>query len=903
MCALNGMAPVHAQTVASSGDVAPLPVQSPSWLVGGGLTVGDSATGSLSIQNGASVENDWAYVGNATGGTGTIFVLGKDGAGNASTWTTSGQASFGTQAGSIGTMLILNGGVASADSAVIGLDAGSSGIITVSDTDSSWTLATQNAFRVGASGRGLLVIQNGAAVHSGQALIGEVSGSNGTVFVAGRGSVWDPLNNIYVGFEGTGELTVSDGASVSTAGSSSPGAAATLYIGYRAGSTGTVTVSSPTVATATIRATDRVEVGNTGTGTLTIQKGGLVRAGSNTWIAIDNNATGILNLQGNATGRGILETGSVIKGHGVATLNLDGGILRSLRNTSDFLVGFAAQAVGSEGAWFDTDTYDVGVNSAFSGTSSLNKLGSGILTLTADSTAFSGITQVQAGTLEIGGALGGPVQVGTGARLTGTGRVGATVNRGTIAPGPRTGFGTLTIAGDYAASGGNLEIRTRLGDDNSPTDKLVITGATAGTTPVQVTNAGGSGAATQRGIQVVQVNGLSAGQFQLSNPDYVIGGQPAIVAGAYGYVLQKESSDGNWYLRSSLKDVTAPGPGTPLPGEPTPGVPTAPPGGGSAGPDGPLLYQPGVPVYEAYANTLLLLSQPSTLRQRVGNRQYDPADSHRDGAWVRLEGAGGQFKPSASTTLERQTIDGWKAQFGIERDLYAGQHDSRLVAGLAMHYGSANTRASSPFGNGSIGTTSYGLATTLTWYGKDGAYVDAQAQANLFDSDLRSRLAGNLEDGQKAQGYVFSVEGGKAIALDDGFALVPQAQLSYVTARFGSFDDTFGARIDNNRTSSLLGRVGLALDYRQSWEDARGRRQQANYYGVVNVKHEFLDGSRMHVADVPVTSRMRRTWTGIGLGVNHRHDERYDFYGEVAADTDFAGSYALSATAGIRIAF
>nr|WP_325048271.1 autotransporter outer membrane beta-barrel domain-containing protein [Achromobacter spanius] len=901
------MTPVRAQGVTSSGDVWPSPAQSPNWLVGGDLVVGDAAAGSLSIDDGGQVSNDWAYIGNGPGAVGTLTVSGKDGAGNASTWTSTGQASIGVQSGSTGIMQILNGGAAASEWAVIGSEAGSLGTVTVSDAGSAWTISTPYAFLVGASGDGTLIVQNGAAVHSGQALIGQSSGSNGAVLVTGRGSVWDPFNNIYVGFEGSGALNVGDGASVSTEASARPGGAATLYIGYRAGSDGTVTVSSTTADTATIRVTDRVEVGNGGTGTLNIDKGGLVRAGSDTWIAIENSATGTLNLRGDATGRGVLETGSVIKGDGDVDLTVDGGILRSTRDTADFLVGFSTQAVGSEGAWFDTGTYDVRVNSAFSGTSSFNKLGAGILTLTADSSAFSGISRVQAGTLQVDGALGGPMQVDAGARLTGIGRVGATVNRGTIAPGPRSGFGTLTIAGDYAAAGGSLAIRTRLGDDNSPTDRLVITGATSGATPVQVTNAGGSGAATQRGIQIVQVNDLSAGQFQLSNPDYVIGGQPAIVAGAYGYVLQKEPSDGSWYLRSSLKDVTVPGPGTdPTPEVPTPGVPAPEmpaPGGGSASPDDPMLYQPGVPVYEAYANTLLLLSQPSTLRQRVGNRQYDPADSGHDGAWVRLEGAGGQFKPSTSTTLARQTIDGWKAQFGIDRDLYAGQGDSRLVAGLAMHYGSASTRASSPFGNGSIGTTSYGLATTLTWYGKDGAYVDAQAQANLFDSDLRSRLAGKLEDGQKAQGYVFSVEGGKAFALDDGFALVPQAQLSYVTARFGSFDDTFGARIDNNRTSSLMGRIGLALDYKQSWQDARGRQQQSTYYGIVNVKHEFLDGSRIHVADVPVDSRMRRTWTGIGLGVNHRHDERYHFYGEVAADTDFAGSYALSATAGIRIAF
>src|SRR5690606_34088448 len=142
--------------------------------------------------------------------------------------------------------------------------------------------------------------------------------------------------------------------------------------------------------------------------------------------------------------------------------------------------GFATQAVAAGGAWFDTNGHEVGVGTAFSGTSVLNKLGAGRLTLSGNSAAFTGNTEVQAGTLQVDGVLGGPVDVRAGARLTGTGRVGATINRGTIAPGPRSGFGPLTIAGDYAAQGGGLEIRTRLGGDDSPTDKLVITGASAG---------------------------------------------------------------------------------------------------------------------------------------------------------------------------------------------------------------------------------------------------------------------------------------------------------------------------------------------------------------------------------------------------------------------------------------
>ena len=59
-----------------------------------------------------------------------------------------------------------------------------------------------------------------------------------------------------------------------------------------------------------------------------------------------------------------------------------------------------------------------------------------------------------------------------------------------------------------------------------------------------------------------------------------------MIAGAYGYRLYKGGAstptDGDWYLRSSLLN------------DPT-------------GPQAPL-YQPGVPVYEAYGQTLLSLT-------------------------------------------------------------------------------------------------------------------------------------------------------------------------------------------------------------------------------------------------------------------------------------------------------
>src|SRR3546814_16668596 len=77
-------------------------------------------------------------------------------------------------------------------------------------------------------------------------------------------------------------------------------------------------------------------------------------------------------------------------------------------------------------------------------------------------------------------------------------------------------------------------------------------------------------------------------------------------------------TDGDWYLRSSLLD----------PGEPgDPDVPTPP------------LYQPGVPIYEAYGANLQALNGLPTLQQRVGNRSWAAgANAEGSGSWGRMEG-------------------------------------------------------------------------------------------------------------------------------------------------------------------------------------------------------------------------------------------------------------------------
>ncbi len=68
---------------------------------------------------------------------------------------------------------------------------------------------------------------------------------------------------------------------------------------------------------------------------------------------------------------------------------------------------------------------------------------------------------------------------------------------------------TLTVQGNYVGNNGQLRLQTVLGADDSPSDKLVVSGGTlTGSTAIAVTNLGGAGAlTTQDGIEVVQAQG------------------------------------------------------------------------------------------------------------------------------------------------------------------------------------------------------------------------------------------------------------------------------------------------------------------------------------------------------------------------------------------------------------
>ena len=136
--------------------------------------------------------------------------------GAGSTWTNTGTLVVGGQG--TGTLTIQDGGtVNSGGGGSVGLAAGSNGTVTVTGPGSSWINGPSGGLNIGSFGTGTLTIANGGRVINITAVtanIGNGAGSHGTVTVTGAGSTWSNSSGVNIGNLGTGTLTIADGGIV-----------------------------------------------------------------------------------------------------------------------------------------------------------------------------------------------------------------------------------------------------------------------------------------------------------------------------------------------------------------------------------------------------------------------------------------------------------------------------------------------------------------------------------------------------------------------------------------------------------------------------------------------------------------------------------------------------------------
>ncbi len=707
------------------------------------------------------------------------------------------------------------------------------GSITTSGVDSMGIEATDNSAGVARGGAGALTI--------------DAVGAKGptSIQTSGPGAY-----GAYANLGGT--IAIAD-ASISTSGAQADGLRATLGDAL-----------NPSLSTANVAPSSITMTGGSITTT---------GAGAN-GVSLDGGTSVSLNgVAVNAAGSGVSVTDANQNGK-TNTVAMAGGALASQED---------AFAVNGANAAID-----------ISGTAPITPASGNLLNLSHGATAtFTATGETLNGNIIADAASSGDVYLNNGTVLTGmvdpvsmtidansrwnvtASSVAANMsNAGTIAfaapadPGNAAGYSTLT-ARNYVGNNGTIILNTKLGADNSPSNKLIIDGGSAtGATTLLVKNTNGAGAATTGdGIVLVDaINGAttSPGAFKLGS---------AVSAGAYDYNLNYQNlakSDQSWYLRSI------------------------------ATPSGPAL-SPTAQTALPYADVLSNFAQTTlgTLQQRTGNRVWNNGSVDGRGAWGRIVGQYSSYSPKSGSSYT-QGIGFLQAGY---EGVAAHRSGGELTVGAYATAGTSSahidvtrdpvTSAARP--GGKITSTGTGLGLNATWLGKNGLYADAVSQFTWYDSNLSNK------NGTGNQGWstAASLEFGKRFDLGSGWSLVPQTQLAWTHVDFDGYTDNSGNKISLGKGDSLQGRIGARVE-KQS--DSVSRDLQL--YGIANLSYEFMNGTSIDVAGSTLDQRDQRLWGEVGAGTTYALNKNWKMYAEadyaMALSGKSGSNYAVKGTAGLR---
>ncbi|AWY39323.1 autotransporter outer membrane beta-barrel domain-containing protein [Pseudomonas putida] len=592
----------------------------------------------------------------------------------------------------------------------------------------------------------------------------------------------------------------------------------------------------------------------------------------------------------------------------------------TLRNLSETILAQTPSIDGGTGIdvlTFDRTTTSVPGRYVNFETVNLNNasqldLGSGNLVL-GDSASGTGVFNIDgSSTLTSQQGSVAPFTAGQAATLNNAGIIDLTTGNS------RTND-TLTVQGNYAGSGGQLRVQSVLGDDSSPSDKLVVNnGKLTGTTTIDVTNLNGAGAATlQNGIQVVQAQGTAtsdAGAFTLKAP---------LSAGAFDYVLYKggvtPGSENSWYLRSSvvappLVPVTAANPDPALPPQVvlvplvatpaaavgSPPLPTPQPGAAPIP-----LYRPEVPNWAVLppAAGLLALQTLGTFHERQGDQRLLTEKGAFGAGWGRIYGK--NFDQTWAGTVQPK-LDGSIKGFQVGNDLYSqetsGGHSqrtgvfvgqSRLKGDVdGFNEGFEDRRA----GKVELRGSSLGAYWTLT--DPKGWYFDTVAMYTWLDGDSHSDRGLKIDN--KGHVVTLSAEGGYQFPLAGDWVIEPQAQIIHQQVKLDSQDDGI-SRVSFNSDPAVTGRLGARFKGRYTLAGL-----PAEPYLRANLWHTLSGTDTVTFANrTDIDTEQRASWADLGVGINLTVARNVSLYANVdySRNIDSNQQRATAGNLGVRISW
>ncbi len=387
---------------------------------------------------------------------------------------------------------------------------------------------------------------------------------------------------------------------------------------------------------------------------------------------------------------------------------------------------------------------------------------------------------------------------------------------------------TLYVDGDYTGNAGTLSLGTVLGGDDSLTDKLVISGAATGTTYVSVTNKGGTGAQTDKGIMVIESGSSTSDAFVQSG---------RIVSGVYEYHLQQGNSSGentsNWYLTDTITETEPPAteppatepPATEPPATEPPATETPTPGSSTeTTPKTTTVYRPEAGSYASNlmaANTLFNM----TLHDRLGETQYTDAltgEKKVTSMWLRVVGGHNTYYMNAGQNRTQANryifqLGGDIAQWstdGLDR------YHLGVMGGYANQHSGTINNVTGYKSSGIIDGYSVGLYGT--WYQNDkdktGVYVDTWALYNWFDNEVKGDDLPS--ESYNSKGIVASVESGYTFhpgsyqtrgGMTNNVYIQPQVQVTWMGVEADDHRETNGTLVTGSGNNNIQTRLGVRL--------------------------------------------------------------------------------------------
>jgi autotransporter family porin len=401
---------------------------------------------------------------------------------------------------------------------------------------------------------------------------------------------------------------------------------------------------------------------------------------------------------------------------------------------------------------------------------------------------------------------------------------------------------TLSVS-SYTGNGGVVVLNTALGDDLSATDRLIVTGDTAGHSRLQIINAGGSGGQTRNGIEVVRVQGQSNGVFSLAAP---------VQAGIHQYTLRQNAT--NWSL------VTA------------------------TGSNGTAVYRPAVSAYVAgqRIDADLGFQQLASLHQRVGEHRILPSTRQ---SWARAwssrtheEGrrAFGYTSRSSGLQVGQEVLASTNASGGLSRAAFSLDYVRSDADFEDRHRASAGLGRKSA----SLDAQSLALGAYFTYGFQGGSYIDVAGQVATLRNRFRDTYGGHGTQTGWRGGV--SVESGLPLGAFSGWTVEPQFQLAYHVAQYRGFDDDV-SRISSYTADALRARLGARV-----FRDLAAG-QKLHVYGMAHVVGDLLDPKRVKVGKSAISEGYGKSWGEVGVGVQGWVSKSTALFGEIRYQQGFAG--------------